>query len=76
MSSNDFSLRMQGVEIIYSMLSLRSLDINIILFRNEIISHLITISLINEEDKDIQKLREEFNQKQSGNKDHPKTSHG
>ena len=30
----------------------------------------------NEEDKDIQKLREEFNQKQSGNKDHPKTSHG
>ena len=53
--SNDFSLRMQGVEIIYSMLSLRSLDINIILFRNEIISHLITISLINEEDKDILK---------------------
>ena len=30
----------------------------------------------NEEDKNIKKLREEFNRKQSGNKGHPKTSHG
>ena len=30
----------------------------------------------NEEDKNIEKLREEFNHRQSGNKGHPKTSHG
>ena len=30
----------------------------------------------NEEDKNIQKLREEFNKKQSKNENHPRTSHG
>ena len=53
--SPDFSIRIQGVEIIYSMLSLRSIDINLILFKNEVMNQLITNSLINEEDKDFLK---------------------
>ena len=51
LNSPDFSIRIQGIEIIYYMLSLRSLDINIILYNNGVINNIITICLLNEEDK-------------------------
>lgn len=51
LNSNHFDFKMKFVDIVYSMLSLLSLDINIILYNNEIISHLIQVNLPFEEEK-------------------------
>ena len=48
LNSNNFDIKMKGILIIYNMLSLNSLDINIILFKNGIIDQLITVNLLNE----------------------------
>ena len=48
LNSNNFDIRMKGILIIFYMLSLNSIDINIILYRNGIIENLISISLLNE----------------------------
>ena len=47
---------MKFVDIVYSMVSLNSLDINIILYKNEIIDFLIKVNLPYEEEKDCLKL--------------------
>jgi hypothetical protein len=51
LNDNDFNIKFKFVEIVYSMLSLLSLDINIILYKNEIIEHLIKVNLPFEEEK-------------------------
>lgn len=51
MNDTDFTCRIKCIEIVYLMFSLISLDINLILFKNEIIEHLVKISLIFEEEK-------------------------
>ena len=53
--SNSFDIRAKGVEIIYNMLNLNSLDINVALFRTRIIDQLITVNLVNEEDSNCLK---------------------
>jgi len=51
MNDKDFDVKMKCIEIVYSMLSLISLDINLILYKSEIIEHLIKINLPFEEEK-------------------------
>ena len=51
LNSNHFDTKMKFVDIVYSMLSLLSLDIDIVLYRNEIIDYLITVNLPYEEEK-------------------------
>ena len=51
LNDNDFNIKFKFVEIVYSMFSLLSLDINIILYKNEIIDHLIKVNLPFEEEK-------------------------
>lgn len=51
MNDKDFMCKIKCIEIVHSMLSLLSLDINLILFKNEIIEHLIKINLPFEEEK-------------------------
>ena len=50
LNSKMFDIRAKGIEIVYYMLSLNSIDINATLFRAEIIEHLVTISLVDEQD--------------------------
>ena len=45
MNDKDFDVKMKCIEIVYSMLSLISLDINLILYKNEIIENLIKVNL-------------------------------
>ena len=52
LNSNSFEIKMKGILIIYDMLSLNSLDINIILFKNGIIEQIIAVNLLNEMDND------------------------
>ena len=56
LNSNNFEIKMKFVDIVYSMVSLNSLDINIILYKNEIIDFLIKVNLPYEEEKDCLKL--------------------
>ena len=49
--SNNFNIRVKGIKIVFYILNLNSADINISLLVNEIISILITINLLNEEDE-------------------------
>ena len=51
MNDKDFDVKMKCIEIVYSMLSLISLDINLILYKNEIIENLIKVNLPFEEEK-------------------------
>ena len=51
MNDKDFDVKMKCIEIVYSMLSLISLDINLIIYKNEIIENLIKINLPFEEEK-------------------------
>ena len=51
MNDHDFDIKIKCVEIIYNMLSLLSIDINLILYRNEIIEDLIKKNLPFEEEK-------------------------
>ena len=51
MNDHDFDNKIKCVEIVYNMLSLLSIDINLILYRNEIIEDLIKINLPFEEEK-------------------------
>ena len=51
MNYHDFDIKIKCVEIVYSMLSLLSIDINLILYRNEIIEDLIKVNLPFEEEK-------------------------
>ena len=51
MNDKDFDVKMKCIEIVFSMLSLISLDINLILYKNEIIEHLVKINLPFEEEK-------------------------
>ena len=50
LASNNFDIKMKGILIIYNMLSLNSLDINIILFKYGILDHLISVNLLKEID--------------------------
>ena len=56
LNSNNFEIKMKFINIIYSMISLHSLDINLILYRNEIIDYLIKNNLPYEEEKNCLKL--------------------
>ena len=40
-NNENFDVKMKGIEIVYSMISMNSLDINLILYKNEIIQQLI-----------------------------------
>ena len=51
LNDNHFDIKMKFVDIVYSMLSLQSLDISIELYKNEIIEHLIKDNLPFEEEK-------------------------
>ena len=51
MNDKDFDVKMKCIEIVCSMISLISLDINLILYKNEIIEHLVKINLPFEEEK-------------------------
>ncbi len=51
LNSSHFDIKMKFIDIIHSMLSLLSLDIDIILYRNEIIDYLIKVNLLEEEEK-------------------------
>ena len=50
LTSNNFDIKSKGIEIVFNMLSLNSLDINIALFRAEIIDQLIICNLVDEEE--------------------------
>lgn len=50
MNANNFDIKMKGIEIVYNMLSLNSLDINVELFRTGVIDQLISVCLLNEEE--------------------------
>ena len=50
LNSNSFDIRAKGIEIVFNMLNLNVVDINIALFKTEIIDQLITINLFNEEE--------------------------
>ena len=50
LKENSFDLKMKGIEIVYNMLSLNSLDINVELYKTGIIDQLISDNLINDED--------------------------
>jgi len=52
LNSNNFDIKMKGILIIYNMLSLNSLDINIILFKYGILDYLISVNLLKEIDSD------------------------
>ena len=51
LNSTHFDTKMKFIDIVHSMLSLLSLDIDIILYRNEIIDYLIKVNLLEEEEK-------------------------
>ena len=51
LKENGFDLKMKGIEIVYYMLSLNSLDINAQLYKTGIIDQLISDNLINDEDQ-------------------------
>ena len=51
MNSNNFEIKMKFIIIIYSMISLLSLDINLILYKHEIIDYLIKNNFPYEEEK-------------------------
>ena len=48
LNEKSFDLRERAIEIVYYMLSVNSIDINVALFRNGIIEHLVTVSLVDE----------------------------
>ena len=50
LDANNFDIKIKGIEIVYNMLSLNSLDINVELFRIGIIEQLISNNLLNEEE--------------------------
>ena len=50
LKSNNFDIKMKGIEIVFYMLNLNSLDINVLLYSTGIIDQLISDNLINEED--------------------------
>ena len=51
LKANNFDIKMKGIEIVYYMLNLNSLDINVELYRTGIIDQLISDNLINDEDQ-------------------------
>ena len=51
LKANNFDIKMKGIEIVYYMLNLNSLDINIQLYRTGIIDQLISDNLVNEEEQ-------------------------
>ena len=50
LKANNFDIRMKGIEIVYYMLNLNSLDINVELYRTGIIDQIVSDNLINDED--------------------------
>ena len=54
-NDENFDIKVKCIEIVYSMISLNSLDINLILYKNEIIQQLIENNLPLEEDKNCLK---------------------
>ena len=56
LNSTHFDIKMKFIDIVHSMLSLLSHDIDIILYRNEIIDYLIKVNLLLEEEKTCLKL--------------------
>jgi hypothetical protein len=48
LNEKSFEIRSRAIEIVYYMLSVNSIDINVALFRNGIIGHLVTVSLVDE----------------------------
>ena len=56
LNSNNFEIKMKFVDIVYSMVSLLSIDINLILYNHEIIDYLIKVNLPYEEEKACLKL--------------------
>ena len=56
LNSNNFEIKMKVVDIVYSMVSLLSIDINLILYNHEIIDYLIKVNLPYEEEKACLKL--------------------
>ena len=55
LNDNSFETRMKGIEIVYSMLNLHSLDINIELYKYGIIDQIVSVNLLNEEEPDCLK---------------------
>ena len=50
LKANNFDIRMKGIEIVYYMLNLNSLDINVELYRTGIIDQIVSDNLINDKD--------------------------
>ena len=50
LNDNSFETRMKGIEMVYYMLNLYSLDINIELYKNGIIDQIVSVNLLNEEE--------------------------
>ena len=50
LKANNFDIRMKGIEIVYYMLNLNSLDINVELYKTGIIDQIVSDNLINDED--------------------------
>ena len=48
LNEKSFEIRARAIEIVFYMLSLNSLDINVALFRTEIIKQLVTVNLVDE----------------------------
>lgn len=56
LKANNFDIKMKGIEIVYYMLNLNSLDINVELYRTGIIDQIIGDNLINDEDQECLKF--------------------